>query len=308
MNSIMLLLGLAVMIAGVVFFFLPKIKKSAAAAMLIAGVVIAVSGQCFAIVPTGYTGVRTTFGQISEANLPQGFNLKVPFIQSVNLVNNKQQDISLSAQVWGETKEKVPVFAEDVIVTYQIAGNRSSWIYANVSQSDQDLVSAGLVSSSIKSAMVELGVQEVTIRTHIEPLVKEKLQAALDEKYGAATVNVLKVVINNMNFEEEYNQAIDEKSIAQQVYEKQQIENETRIAKAEADAKALMIEAQAQAQANETLSQSLTENVLLSKFYEKWDGKLPQVMGEHTVITAIGEEIAAAAGSTGSEQTSQPAN
>ena len=53
---------------------------------------------------------------------------------------------SLSAQVWGETKEKVPVFAEDVIVTYQIASNRSSWIYANVSQSDQDLVSAGLVS------------------------------------------------------------------------------------------------------------------------------------------------------------------
>ncbi len=306
MNSIMLLLGVLVIIAGIVFLFLPKFKKRFAAAAIIVGIVVAVSGECFAIVPTGYTGVRTTFGQISETNLPQGFNLKVPFIQSVNLVNNKQQDISLSAQVWGETKEKVPVFAEDVIVTYQIARDRSSWIYANVSQSDQDLVSAGLVSSSIKSAMVELGVQEVTIRTHIEPLVKEKLQEALDEKYGTATVNVLKVVINNMNFEEEYNQAIAEKSIAQQVYEKQQIENETRIAKAEADAKALMIEAEAQAQANETLSKSLTENVLLSKFYEKWDGQLPRAMGEHTVITTIGEDITAAAGAA--DQNESPAN
>ena len=44
-----------------------------------------------------------------------------------------------------------------------------------------------------------------------------------------------KVVINNMDFEEAYNTAIQQKSIAQQNADKQKIENEAAIAKAEAD-------------------------------------------------------------------------
>ena len=55
----------------------------------------------------------------------------------------------------------------------------------------------------------------------------------MDEKYGEGTVSVLKVVINQMDFEDSYNQAIAEKSVAQQNQEKQEIENKTAIAKAE---------------------------------------------------------------------------
>lgn len=32
--------------------------------------------NCVSIVPTGYTGVRTTFGQISSETVPNGLNLK----------------------------------------------------------------------------------------------------------------------------------------------------------------------------------------------------------------------------------------
>lgn len=46
----------------------------------------------FVIIPSGYTGVKTTFGQIAEETLPNGFNWKTPFIESIEIVNNKQQD------------------------------------------------------------------------------------------------------------------------------------------------------------------------------------------------------------------------
>ena len=109
---------------------------------------------------------------------------------------------------------------------------------------------------------------------------------------------MLKVVINQMDFEESYNQAISEKSVALQQKQKQEIENQTAIAKAEADkkvaitnaeaeAEATRIAAQAQAEANKLLEESLTDGILKSKFYDKWNGELPDVMGDGTVITDI---------------------
>ena len=53
------------------------------------GIILVASA--FTIVPTGYTGVRTTFGQVSQKIVPNGFNMKIPFVQSIELVNNKQQ-------------------------------------------------------------------------------------------------------------------------------------------------------------------------------------------------------------------------
>ena len=48
-------------------------------------------------------------------------------------VNNKQQDKHIEAQVWGEASDKTPVYAADVIVTYQVLPEKSAWPYANVS-------------------------------------------------------------------------------------------------------------------------------------------------------------------------------
>jgi regulator of protease activity HflC (stomatin/prohibitin superfamily) len=75
--------------------------------------------------------------------------------------------------------------------------------------------------------------------------------------------------------------------VAEQAKLKADYDNETKLAKAEADAKALMIQAEAEAKANELLTKSLTDQVLEAKFYEKWDGKLPQVMGEGSAILDI---------------------
>lgn len=64
--------------------------------------------------------------------------------------------------------------------------------------------------------MAELGPSEVTNRTKIEPLAQQKLAESLVQKYGEDVVFVNKVIINDMNFEDAYNEAIQQKSIAQQ--------------------------------------------------------------------------------------------
>lgn len=265
----------------------------------IVGLVLIVLANSFVIIPTGYTGVRTTFGQISQDSVPKGFNFKLPFAQQIDLVNNKQQDISVNAEVWGETSEKTPIFASDIVVTYQISEEKSPWVFANITN-HSNLIDDKIVSSSFKSAAVELSVSNVTNRTTIEPLMKDKLNVSLTEKYGEGTVVVKKVVINNMDFEPSYNAAIAEKSIALQNQQKQEIENQTAIAKAEADkkvaianaqakAEAMRIEAEAEANANQIISESLTEEVIENKTVDKWDGKLPTVTGGDGTIIDVGD-------------------
>ena len=297
MNLVFAFIGLAVAVVGIIVGL--KKSKRIMPACIIIGVAVFVVGCCFTIVPTGYTGVRTTFGQVSKNIVPQGFNLKVPFVQTIELVNNKQQDTKIVAQVWGESSEKIPVYATEITVTFQVESGRSAWIFSNVTDT-KDLITQSLVSSAIKSAMVELPASEVTVRTKIEPLVKEELAESIDEKYGSDTISVLKVVIDQMDFEESYNNAISDKSIAMQRQAQQEIENNTAIAKAEADkkvaianaeaeAEATRIAAEAEAAANKLIAESLTDEILKSKFYEKWDGKLPSVMGDNAVISNIGE-------------------
>ena len=160
----------------------------------------------------------------------------------------------------------------------------------------KNLVGDELVASAIKSAMAELGPNEVTNRTKIEPLAQQKLAESLVQKYGEDVVFVNKVVINDMNFEDAYNEAIQQKSIAQQNADKQKIENEAAIAKAEADkqvaitnaeaeAQKTSIAAEAQAEANRKLAESLSDTLIDYQKIQKWDGKLPTVSGGNALVS-----------------------
>ncbi len=259
------------------------------------------------IIPTGFTGVKTSFGQIQEEPVQSGrLIFTVPFVENIQRVNNKQQDYRVSEQIWGETSDKTPVYAREVIVTYQIAADRSAWIYANVSDYTKNLITDSLVASAVKSAMVELAPGDVTNRGKIEPLVQEKLTQSLAAKYGAGTIYVNKVIINDMDFEAAYNDAIQAKSIAAQEQAKAEIVNQTAIARAEADkqvavkkaeaeaetlriaaeaeAEKVRIAAEAEAEANRKLSESLTDELIELKKGEAWDGRLPSVYGGNALL------------------------
>ena len=266
----------------------------------------------FTIVPTGYTGVRTTFGQIDSNVVNPGFAFKIPYVQSIQKVNNKQQDVSFKSKIWSETSERTAIYFENVTVTYTISANKSAWIYANVSNYKKTLVSDGIVASSIKAASKQFSSTDATNRSLIEPLVQEMLQKSLNEKYGEDVVFINKIVIDNIDFEDSYNQAIAAKQTAQLTYEQQQIENQRSIeraaaeaevkktqAQAEADAKmisaqanadAMRIEADAEADANQKITSSLTEEILRKMYYDTWDGVLPSVYGaDGTLIEVPGK-------------------
>lgn len=285
LNFLLIIAAVAVIVFTILGIkFSKKMTKKKAVALFIVAILLITASSSFTIIKTGYTGVRTTFGQIDSTVLQNGLNFKIPFIQSIKTVNNKQQDKEFKGEIWGEASDKTVVFATDVIATYQINPEKSAYIYANVNNYKDNLISQTLVNSAVKTAMNQLNADDVTKRGKIEPLAKVALQNAIKEKYGSDAVIILKVTIDNMDFEESYNKAIADKQIARQNAEKQAIENqkavdlakaeqekasveaETKKITAQANAEAMIISAEAEAEAYRIKSAEITDNLL-----KKWE-------------------------------------
>ena len=82
---------------------------------LFAVIIVLVLAICsFHIIPTGYTGVKTSFGQIQETTIQSGkLNFCIPFVQSIHKVNNKQQDAQ------AEANRKLAESLSDTLIDYQ---------------------------------------------------------------------------------------------------------------------------------------------------------------------------------------------
>lgn len=203
----------------------------------------------FTTIPSGYTGVRTTFGQIDERPVPQGFNWKIPFVQHIELVNNKQQDLTFKDKVWAETSERTAIYYEGITVTYKIDPTKSAWIFANVSDYRNALVSNEIVASAIKAASKNFNDVDATNRSLICPKAIEMLQAELNRKYGEQIVTINQITISNADFDTAYNNAIAARQQAVLEAQRQAVENDRAVAKAAADAEVRKAEATADAEA-----------------------------------------------------------
>lgn len=270
--------------------------------IIIVGLIVAILGASIVIIPTGYTGVKTTMGQIDETPLATGFNMKIPFIQSVKKVNNKQQEYisNEDTQFWAETKARTAVYYQNVTVTYTINPEYSAWIYANISNYKETLITESLLGSALKTASKTLADEEATSRGIIEKLAAEELQKSLNEKYQNEVVKINKITIANADFDQTYTSAIAAKQAAQLAYEKQAIENKKAIEKAQADAEAKKIAAQGNAEAaiiaadgekkaNDILNKSLNDTIIKNKAVDKWNGELPKVTSGEGVLIDITE-------------------
>ncbi len=136
-------------------------------------------------------------------------------------------------------------------------------------------------------------------RATISPAVEAAIKEAVGEEYF---VNIATVVLTNIDFSDAFEQAVEDKMIAEQAKLKAEYENEKIVAQAEAEAaaklkaaqaeidiakakaEALKIAAEAEAEANRTIAESLTEDILNKILADAWDGKLPDVIGNGEYI------------------------
>lgn len=298
MKLILIIASILLLVMGAKVLTNKNLNRKKGKILVGIGLLLLLLTQAFVVIPTGCTGVKTTFSQIDDVTVQKGWNWKVPFVQQIKLVNNKQQDKVFEDKIWSETQNRTAVYYKDVTVTYQINAEKSAWVYINVNDFEDNLISQPLVASAIKSASKTLTDENATNRSQIEPLAAEMIQKSLDEKYDENVVIINKVIINDADFEDSYNKAIAEAqkavieaskqaTINEQKIAEAEAEKQAKVIKAEGEAEAIKIKAEAEAEANKKISESLTNNILQRTFYEKWDGVMPKVLGSSSSIMDV---------------------
>lgn len=238
----------------------------------------------FKIVPAGSTGVLLTLGKVSQRSFSEGFHLKIPFIQDVEILSNKIQVYETPASAVSKDMQTVN---STIAVNYRLNAASSPDIYKNVGTEYKSVLITPAVQECLKSVTAKYTAEElITDRAAVGDEIKE----SLDERLNSYGIYIEKFNIVNFEFSEEFNNAIEAKQVAEQNLIKTKTEQEQaivvanaeaekKVISANAEAEAILAEAKAQADANDLINKSVTENVLAYEQIEKWDGVLPKVTG-----------------------------
>ncbi len=257
-----------------------KIKSSSIIIVVLVLVALALANS-FTIVDAGHTGVVVTLGKVNEGVLQEGLHMKIPFIQKVVKIDNRIVKLEVNTEAFSKDLQTV---ATTLAINYRVDTSKSYSIYKNIGAKYEEVLVVPAVNEVLKAITAKYTAEEsVTNRS----LISDGLIEELNNKLNNIGLFVTDVNIINFDFSEAFITAIEEKQVAQQQLLKAETEKQTAITNAQAAAETTRIKAEAEAEANNKIKASLNDDIIRSKFYEKWDGKLPQAMGTDSLITNI---------------------
>lgn len=200
--------------------------------------------------------------------------------------DSKVQNVEISTMTYSSDAQTMDI---TMTLQYQIMGDKVLDIAKQYGS--LEALQARIQSIAIEKTKAVLSAHKamdiIAKRAEMSPAVEDAIKSAIDDNYF---VNVNTVVLTNIDFSDAFETAVEEKMIAEQQQLKANYENETKVAQAKANAEAKRIAAQAKKDANDLLQKSLTDEILRQNYIDKWDGKLPQYVGDGSgVIVDITE-------------------
>lgn len=238
---------------------------------------------CFAVVSTGEVAIKTRFGKIVDTRLAEGIHFKLPY-EKIQKINIKVQKYENEQALETSTKDMQIVSNIKVSINYQVQGDEVVNLYRKVGLKYKETVLEPAIQETVKAIISKYTAEElVTKRSEIAL----DMTNTLNEKMGSYGITAVSTAINNFDFSQAYNDAIEKKAVAEQEVET----SKNQLEKAKIDAETKKVKAQGDAEANKLLEKSLSEEILQQQFIEKWDGHLPTVTGGSGAILDISKMI-----------------
>ncbi len=261
--------------------------------VVLAGVIV-VANSVYTV-SEGYTAALFTLGKLDGLESRAGLHFKVPFVQSVSMIDVKEKSIEVPQNAY--TKDTQTVENLVVKVNYRL----------DTAQLDSVIREIGV--SNVLGTIVEPNVYAVTRNTigqyTADALIASRAeitQSIHDEllrRFDGKGVVLMGFTIQNIDFEDSFEAAVRRKVEAEQkaleaqnqTKEKQELAKQQVIsaqaeadaikAKADADAYAIEAKAKAEALAMEVLNKQLAQNPAYIDYLKVtlWNGQLPLVDG-----------------------------
>lgn len=272
---------------------------------LIIGLVL----SSLASVPTGYTGIKTTFGKVEDGNIGAGIHWKAPW-QRIVQIDNRTQKTLVETEAFSSDIQQVDL---KVSVNYCINQSTAQTLYKTVGTDYYNAILYPRILEHTKIAFAQYTAESLmTNRSEIG----EKIRAALSDNMTTYGINIIAFSIEDVDFTDAFTDAVEAKQVAEQNKLKAQTEQAQKTMETEAASQRQVIEAQAaaevsrinaeaaaevakieadaakyagekEAEMNRKLAESLTDTLVRYYYANHWDGELPQYIGGEGTLPII---------------------
>lgn len=274
-------------------------------------VIVVLAFTCIRAVPTGYTGILTTFGRVEKSNLGAGMQIKMPW-QNIVLMDNRLQKASVDTQAFSSDIQQVDV---RLTLNYEIDKDAAATLYEEVGTQYYDKLIAPQLLENTKAVFADYTAEGlIEKRDELATRIRDLMATDVTD-HG---IVIKGVAIENIDFSDIFTDAIEAKQVATQEYqraetqqqqttmeasaqaERQRIaaEAEAEVARIAADAEAYTVtaKAQAEAEANRQVAASLTEALIDYVEAQNWNGELPQTyVGSEDALPVLNMDAATGA-------------
>ena len=233
----------------------------------------------------GYIGVKYRFGKIVADDLQPGLNFKLPLVETVSRVDIREQIYESSTSAY--TKDTQTVENLQFKLNYYYDQSQLSNIIRNIGIGN---VESKLVIPQLMSIVKnEIGQFRAEELIQNRTVVQENIEDKIGESLRQDGIIVTAFALENVDFEDGFEEAVRAKVVAEQDALKMQ--NKTKeteelarqmVIQAEAEAESQKIEADAQAYNIQVIQEQLNASPQYLEYQkiQKWNGQFPQVMGD----------------------------
>jgi len=246
----------------------------------IAAVILFVVGvyNSIAIVQPGTVGIVIRLGAAQPNALDEGIHFIIPFITKVEDFNVRIQMADVSTEA---ASQDMQVVNATIVVNYRVDRAYAVELFRTLGMHYLRTVIEPAIQEAFKADVAKYTAEElITKRAQVSTEFQNSVSAAL-EKFDVGLV-IAAVNITSFEFSEEFNQAIEQKVIAEQKVLQAEIElaryefeAKQKVATAKGEAEAILAKAEAEAEALEMKKPFASMELIWLTAVERWDGVLP---------------------------------
>ncbi|MBR2460319.1 MAG: hypothetical protein IKB34_03715 [Clostridia bacterium] len=232
------LVGIGILFAKTNLF--PKKLKLVSGAFCILVCVVLATASCVRTVPTGHTGIVTTFGNVENYTYEAGVHFSAPWRTVINM-DNRNQKASIELKCFSSDIQEVDVIYS---LNYQISKTNAQDIYREIGTEYYNTVINPRIQEAVRSVMAHYTAEEL-LEKRAE--LSAEIKSILIEKLATYNIEVLDTALENLDFSDTFTDAVEAKQVAAQKKQQAEIEQEQALMEAEFAKKIAEEKAQAEA-------------------------------------------------------------
>lgn len=259
----------------------PKVGNIVTTIALVVGVpALALILKPFTIVQPGERVVVTRLGKVQPGSLGEGFHGIMPIVDKLTKFDTRIQKDLVTGSGFSKDNQEVNV---TVSVNWQVTPDKVPVLFQELKTLDnaKERILVPAVNEEVKSA-IAIYDAETTIKNR--PTIKQSIVEGVTKRLEARGLTVIAggINIDNIDFSDQFEQAVEEKVVAAQ-----QAQAAVNLAKGQAEAAKLeadrdVARAKGKAEAAKLEAEALRAQggalVLQKEALDKWDGKLPTTL------------------------------